>query len=431
MHFPNFIHDEDSSWSELRSRLTFQVRGWVYSSHVPCWLGQKDEITDDIVSESLKHLIERVIEAKAGTAEPIASLYPFARQVAYHCFIDQVRKDKKKVRFSQITTEYEEEAVIGLILADMEDTTLNTVDFEQFFKIMAREIATFPKKQKEAMLRDHARRAISMTNPAPLLHAYQSAGIQLMDYLNYTLTDEVEKRRYSSILHCAYRRLSLSIHLEDFEAIENINLKTDSFKNNLLIPSRPNQKEKRLEQMSMQNMPSEQPKLEQEKVSSLAKNTRSDMQRGANQESEIATYITQLPEPYRTAIQLHCLEKWSYTEIALQFGLQKGTVKSHISRGKKLLSNLMRQDEAKQKQEEITEIQSLYEEDRELSAFDIAQLPEPYRSAILLHCIEKYSYAKISTQLGLPEGTVKSHISRGKKLLNLRYTVRDDIAAAI
>lgn len=204
---PAFAHDEDSAWSELRSRLTFQVRGWVYNSRIPDWLGQEDEITDDIVSESLEHLLERLIQISAGRAAPIVSLYPFSRQVAYHCFIDQVRKDSRKVRFSQIAAEHEEGTVIGLILADMEDAPLNTVYYEQFFKLIAREVVTFPTKQKEAMLRDHARRMISMTNPAPLLRAYQSVGIQLIDYLNYVFTDEVEKRRHSSILHCAYRRL--------------------------------------------------------------------------------------------------------------------------------------------------------------------------------------------------------------------------------
>ena len=204
---PAFVHDEDSSWSELHSRLTFQVRGWVYNSHIPCWLGQKDEIADDIVSESLRHLIERLIEANAGTADPIASLYPFARQIAHNCFIDQVRKDKRKVRFSQIAAEYEEEAVIGLVLADMEDAPLNTVYFEHLFKLMAREVVAFPHKQKEAILRDHARRVMFMTNPTPLLRAYQSVGIRLMDYRDYAATNEVEKRRHSSLLHCAYRRL--------------------------------------------------------------------------------------------------------------------------------------------------------------------------------------------------------------------------------
>ncbi|MGH2493332.1 MAG: hypothetical protein ACRDIV_01360 [Ktedonobacteraceae bacterium] len=205
---PAFAYDEDSYWSELRSQLTFQVRSQVYDSHIPDWLGQEDEITDDIVSESLRHLIERLIEANAGTADPIRNLHLYARQIAHRCFIDQWRKDKKKVRFSQIAADYEEEAVIGLILADMEDAPLNTVYFEQFFKLMAREVVTFPHKQREAMLRDHARRMSYMINPTPLLCAYQSVGIQLIDYRNYAPTDEVEKRRHSSLLHCAYQRLA-------------------------------------------------------------------------------------------------------------------------------------------------------------------------------------------------------------------------------
>jgi len=47
-----FEYDDDSSWSTLRSRLKLLVRGWVYSSHIPCWQGQEEEIVDDIVSES-------------------------------------------------------------------------------------------------------------------------------------------------------------------------------------------------------------------------------------------------------------------------------------------------------------------------------------------------------------------------------------------
>ena len=204
---PAFEYDEDSIWRELRSWLTFQVRSWVYDSHVPDWQGQEYEITDDIVSESLRHLIERLEQARVGSAAPIIDIYPFARRVAYHCFIDQVRKDNKKVRFSQITAEYEETAV-GLILADMEDATLNTVYYEQLFKIIAREVVTFPKKQKESMLRDHAKRMICMADPLPLLRAYQGVGIKLIDYSHYVPADEFERRRHSSLLHHAYRRLA-------------------------------------------------------------------------------------------------------------------------------------------------------------------------------------------------------------------------------
>src|SRR5712691_416070 len=214
---PAFAYDEDSSWSELRFWLTFQVRGWVYASHIPGWQGQKDEITDDIVSESLRHLFERLREAKVGNADPIVSLYPFARQIAYHCYIDQVRKDSKKVCFSQITSEYEETA-IGLILADMEDATLNAVYYEQLFKLIAREVVTFPDKQKQAMLRDHAKRMVCMIDPLPLLHAYEGVGIQLTDYRNYASAGEVVRGRHSSLLHHAYQRLARCPSMQQYIA---------------------------------------------------------------------------------------------------------------------------------------------------------------------------------------------------------------------
>jgi hypothetical protein len=126
-----------------------------------------------------------------------------------------MRKDGRKVRFSQITADYEETA-IGLILADMEETTMNAIYYEQFFKLVAQEIVTFPKKQKEAMLRDHARRVIYMIDPTTLLRAYQNVGIQLMDYCNYTPANDVERRRHSSILQCAYRRLSLCPFVQQY-----------------------------------------------------------------------------------------------------------------------------------------------------------------------------------------------------------------------
>jgi len=215
---PAFAYDEDSSWSELRFWLTFQVRGRVYNSHIPDWLGQEDEITDDIVSESLIHLIERLEEASAGSAAPIINIYPFARQIAFHCFVDQWRKDNKQVRFSQITAGCEEEAVIELILVNMEDATLNAVYYEQLFKLIAREVVTFPDKQKQAMLRDHAKRMVCMIDPLPLLRAYEGVGIQLTDYRNYASADEVVRGRHSSLLHHAYQRLARCPSMQQYIA---------------------------------------------------------------------------------------------------------------------------------------------------------------------------------------------------------------------
>ena len=47
----------------------------------------------------------------------------------------------------------------------------------------------------------------------------------------------------------------------------------------------------------------------------------------------------------------------------------------------------------------------------------LAQLPDTLRAAVLLRDIQELSYREIADQLGLPDGTVKSRINRGRKEL--------------
>ena len=47
----------------------------------------------------------------------------------------------------------------------------------------------------------------------------------------------------------------------------------------------------------------------------------------------------------------------------------------------------------------------------------LAMLPTPLRTAVLLRDIQEFSYQEIAERLGLPEGTVKSRINRGRKEL--------------
>ena len=44
----------------------------------------------------------------------------------------------------------------------------------------------------------------------------------------------------------------------------------------------------------------------------------------------------------------------------------------------------------------------------------LAELPETLRTAVMLRDLQEYSYQEIADQLGLPEGTVKSRINRGR-----------------
>lgn len=45
----------------------------------------------------------------------------------------------------------------------------------------------------------------------------------------------------------------------------------------------------------------------------------------------------------------------------------------------------------------------------------IAQLPVPYRQALILFYLEEKSYEEVSTMLGLPIGTVKTYLHRARK----------------
>jgi DNA-directed RNA polymerase specialized sigma24 family protein len=212
---PAFEYDDDSSWFRLSSWLEFWAHNWVYGSHSSRWQGEEEEIIEDIVSESITHILERLRKANRGEADPIISMYNFARQVAHNYFIDLLRKDRKSLRFSQLTADGED-AAMKLFLADMEEAVLKVVCDEQFFKLLVQEVITLPKKQKEAVLRDHARLMYDMADPAPLLLAYQCVGIQLKDYCIYAPASPIEKCRHSSLLYIAYKRLSRSSLLRQY-----------------------------------------------------------------------------------------------------------------------------------------------------------------------------------------------------------------------
>jgi RNA polymerase sigma factor (sigma-70 family) len=47
----------------------------------------------------------------------------------------------------------------------------------------------------------------------------------------------------------------------------------------------------------------------------------------------------------------------------------------------------------------------------------IAKLPEDYRTVITLYHLDEFSYREIAEITGMPDGTVKSYISRGRNML--------------
>jgi RNA polymerase sigma-70 factor (ECF subfamily) len=47
----------------------------------------------------------------------------------------------------------------------------------------------------------------------------------------------------------------------------------------------------------------------------------------------------------------------------------------------------------------------------------LAELPERWRTAVVLFDVEGYSHAEIAGMLGIPEGTVRSEVFHGRRRL--------------
>ena len=54
-----FDLNSDSTWKKLYPLLQSFARYFVYSSNIPCWRGQENDIIEDIVQETGRRIIER------------------------------------------------------------------------------------------------------------------------------------------------------------------------------------------------------------------------------------------------------------------------------------------------------------------------------------------------------------------------------------
>lgn len=57
----------------------------------------------------------------------------------------------------------------------------------------------------------------------------------------------------------------------------------------------------------------------------------------------------------------------------------------------------------------------------------VADLPDPYRQAILLFHMEEKSYEETARMLGIPVNTVRTHLHRARKLLGVRIQEEQEL----
>lgn len=71
------------------------------------------------------------------------------------------------------------------------------------------------------------------------------------------------------------------------------------------------------------------------------------------------------------------------------------------------------------------------EQRRQLLRAALAELPAPFREVVVLRDVEGLSYREIAEVLGLPEGTVMSRLSRGRRALRALLEGRPEVRDAL
>jgi DNA-directed RNA polymerase specialized sigma24 family protein len=196
------------SWDDLYRLLCSQVKVWVSSAHIPSWLGQEKDITEEIVQEAICRTFERVRKAEREEAEPVKSKEYLCKTIARHYFIDLIRKDSRIVHLTQINNASTDEYVIVDDLADPTEEVHDQLFQESLFDRLAPEIINFPKKQSQAIMSDLARHSHFDGPLTPLQRAFLRYGVCLQDYQRSRPDSAVERSRHASLVSLAYRRVS-------------------------------------------------------------------------------------------------------------------------------------------------------------------------------------------------------------------------------
>lgn len=193
----------EQAWSELYQELRSLAKYLVYTFHVPVWRGQEEDFAEDIVQETLRRAIERMRRSERGESDPIYALKPMLFTILANYCKDLRRHDLRLIHIwpSACTNE-------DLFFNTMPDEdAVDKVYDEVLFRLLAQEIAHFPKKQQQALLIDLARRTPCDEERTPLQEAFLAVGIDLHEYQQLLPESPRERYRQSSLLCYAYKRV--------------------------------------------------------------------------------------------------------------------------------------------------------------------------------------------------------------------------------
>jgi RNA polymerase sigma-70 factor (ECF subfamily) len=141
------------------------------------------------------------------------------------------------------------------------------------------------------------------------------------------------------------------------------------------------------------------------------------------------TKVREEAEDLVSDTMLRAFERWRQFELGSNIRAWLFTILYHafVSRKRRIDAREVPMPET---EDGFNRLEPVADEDPEASFFDsfvdedvvraIGELPEEYRSALVMSDVHGLRYAEIAKALGVPEGTVKSRLFRGRRLLQGR-----------
>ena len=132
----------DNDLQDIYMMLRPLARRIAYSYRVPAWHGQENDIAEDIMQETARKLFEYERKIEQGGAQPIHTLLPMVRVIAYNYAKDIRRRD---MRYERIEAENEkiEQLFFRNDKMSIEEDAIENVYTEMLFTKLAHDIAHF------------------------------------------------------------------------------------------------------------------------------------------------------------------------------------------------------------------------------------------------------------------------------------------------
>ena len=197
----------DATWQKLYLLLRPLVKRWVYSSHVPSWKGQEDDVVEDIVQEAITRLFQYSQRAERGEVVPIETIEHMIKVVALNYCRDLKRRERRLLRSIDDEWSYGEH-VDSTNTVDPAEIAIDKAFQEWLFERLSLEIVKFPKKQRNALLMDLAHRMHFAVQPTLLQRAFLRRGIRLQDFRALAPKNPLERSRHAASLSLAYKRVA-------------------------------------------------------------------------------------------------------------------------------------------------------------------------------------------------------------------------------